>query len=65
MSIWRIEVKERIVQDTVYLIESDSKEQAEEIVRQTENSAMEQLAFHIEGRIVVCVLSIEPCGGQR
>ena len=65
MSIWRIEVKERIVQDTVYLIESDSKEQAEEIVRQTENSAMEQLAFYIEDRIEVCVLSIEPYGGQR
>jgi hypothetical protein len=63
--MWRIEVKERIVQDTVYLIESDSKEQAEEIVRQTENSAMEQLAFYIEDRIVVCVLSIEPYGGQR
>jgi hypothetical protein len=57
---WRVEVKEVISQSSVYIIEADSKEQAEEIAR-TEEGEMEQLSYYPEKRTVESILSIEPC----
>jgi hypothetical protein len=56
---WKVEVKETISQSSVYIIEADTKEQAEEIAR-TEEGEMEQLSYYPEARTVESILSVEP-----
>jgi len=55
---WRVEVNETIIQDTVYLIEADSKEQAEKLV-QSDEVEMEQLSYYPGKRKVNSILSSE------
>jgi hypothetical protein len=55
---WRIEVNETVTQDTVYLVEADSQEQAEKFV-QSDEIEMEQLSYHPGKRKVNSILSAE------
>ncbi len=59
MSRWRVEVNETIEQSSVYIIDADTKEQAEEIAK-TEGGEMEQLSYYIEERKANSILSTEP-----
>jgi len=59
MSKWRIEVNETVNQETVYIVEADTQEKAEEIVR-TEESDMEQLSYYVQERKLNTILSVEP-----
>ena len=58
MSSWRVEVSETITQQSVYIIDADSREQAQELVRD-EETEMEQLSTFIENRTIDTVLSAE------
>jgi hypothetical protein len=58
MTRWRVEVDEMIHQSSVYIIEANTKQQAEQIAR-TESDDMEQLSYYIEERTANKILSSE------
>ncbi len=55
---WRVEVSETVTQQTVYIIDAESKEQAQELV-QVDETEMEQLSIFVENRTINTVLSVE------
>ena len=55
---WRIEVSETVTQQTVYVIEAESKEQAKELV-QGDETDLEQLSIFVEDRAINTVISAE------
>ncbi len=55
---WRVEVSETVTQQTVYIIDADSQEQAKELV-QDDETEMEQLSIFVEDRTINTVLSAE------
>ena len=55
---WRVEVSETVIQQTVYIIDADSKEQAKELVQDVETD-MEQISVFVEDRTINTVLSSE------
>jgi len=59
MNRWRVEVSETIQQSSVYIIDTETEEQAKEIAK-TEEGEMEQLSYYTEERKVNSILSIEP-----
>jgi hypothetical protein len=59
MTKWRVEVDETIHQSSVYIIEAETKEQAEEIARTEDGGDMEQLSYYIEDRKANKILSSE------
>jgi hypothetical protein len=61
---WRVEVNETVTQATVYIIEADSKKQAEELV-QSDEAEMELLSYYQEGRKVNSILSAEIFWGDE
>jgi hypothetical protein len=64
MMKWRVEVNETVTQATVYIIEADSKKQAEELV-QSDEAEMELLSYYQEGRKVNSILSAEIFWGDE
>jgi hypothetical protein len=59
MNKWLVKVNETVEQETVYCVEADSKEKAEEIVRNQEGE-MELLSYYEEERTLNTILSVEP-----
>ncbi len=59
MKKWRVELNETIDQSSVYIIDADSKEEADEIAR-NESGEMELVSSFTEDRKLNYISSVEP-----